>query len=241
VNNLNTIIGGVDIDLGPLLRDKAATDLRREIDSLLSEINTHEHGLEGKRMKLGARLREVEVSGKWKEWGFEKFSRYVVYVCEKINKQKSQVYAFLQVATDLLPYSTEEQLEQIGITKAQELRRFVKQGRDPRVKFEFEFNEDVVPQSTTLLGLAAIPGVTAAILRTEINKLLHQEEQPKGLWFDLGGCYFTTDEKQTWLRAVELGKQQAEVQRESSDHEQLRAALTLMAQEVIGSWEPETV
>ena len=207
------------------------TDLREEIDSLLDQINSHELRLDGKRMRLGFLLREAEVSGKWKDWGFERLSLYIAYVGNKINRQKSQVYAILSVATDLHDHISEEELEQIGITKAQELRRFVKEGRRLDV---------VIPDSDmTLAQYAAQPKVTAAQLRVQVNRLLHQEETPQGYWFDLGGCYFLPDEKKTWLRAVELGKQQAGVKRETSEHQQLQQALVLIAQEVIGSWEPE--
>ena len=207
------------------------TDLRQEIDTLLDQINTHELRLEGKRMRLGALLREVEVSGKWKEWGFEKFSRYVVYVCEKIDKRKSQVYSILQAATDLLPYMSEEKLEEIGITKAHELRRFVIQSmRRPDVE---------IPDSEfTLLEYASWPETTAAKLRLQVNRLLHQEETPQGNWYDLKGCYFTLEEKKTWETAVELGEQAAEVEPTASDHERLKASLLVLAQEAISSLEP---
>ena len=36
-----------------------------------------------------------------------------------------------------------------------------------------------------------------------------------------------------------LGRRMAEVERPTSEHGQLKAALLLMAQEAIGSWEPE--
>jgi hypothetical protein len=209
-------------------------NLRSEIDDLLEQINSHQLRLSHSYARLGGMLSEVEKSKEWVNWGFESFPRYMAYVGEKIDRRKSQMYAVLSVATDLLPYLTEEKLEAIGITKAHELRRFVNtSGLRPDVMLH---GGDV-----QLMEFAADPKVTAAQLRVEVNKLLHQDEEPQGLWFDLGGCYFTVEEKLTWQRAVELGKQMAEVASSTSEHGQLKAALLLMAQEVIGSWEPEMI
>lgn len=219
------------------------TDLRQEIDTLLDQINSHEMRLSHGYAKLGGLLREAEVSSKWKEWGFDRFTLYLAYVGDKINRQKSQVYAILSAATDLLPYMSEEKLEEIGITKAHELRRFIKaSGRRPDVLID---DPDMqTPDSNgvqwvkTLLEYATQEGVTAAQLRLQINKLLHQEETPQGYWYDLKGCYFTPEEKKTWETAVELGIRYAEADPLSSDHEQLKAALLNMAQECIASWAP---
>lgn len=212
------------------------TDLRQEIDSLLDQINSHELRLEGQRMRLGALLRDAEISGKWKEWGFDRFTLYIAYVGHKINRQKSQVYAILSAATDLLPYMTEEKLEEIGITKAHELRRFVKQsGRRPDVMIEDPY---YVGCETELSTYASRSEVTAAELRVQINKLLHQEETPQGYWVDLGGCYLTTEEKRLWNQAVEMGERVSEVEPTASEHEKLKASVLAMAQEAIGSWEP---
>lgn len=215
------------------------TDLRQEIDSLLDQINSHELRLSHGYAKLGGLLREAEVSSKWKDWGFDRFTLYLAYVGDKINRQKSQVYAILSAATDLLPYMTEEKLEEIGITKAHELRRFVKQsGKRPDIVMndpDDSFEIGVVQ----LMEYASRANVTAAQLRVQVNKLLHQEETPKGFWVDLGGCYLTTEEKKLWGRAVELGEQVAEVLPTMSEHERLKAVVLCMAQEVIGSWEPQ--
>lgn len=214
------------------------TDLRQEIDTLLDQINSHEMRLSHGYAKLGGLLREAEVSGKWKEWGFDRFTLYLAYVGDKINRQKSQVYAILSAATDLLPYMSEEKLEEIGITKAHELRRFVKaSGRRPDIEMA-DTDEDWDVGLIPLLEYAARPNVTAAQLRLQINKLLHQEESPQGYWYDLKGCYFTPEEKKTWETAVELGIRYAEADPLSSDHEQLKAALLNMAQECIASWAP---
>jgi hypothetical protein len=214
------------------MRGAVSDNLRSEIDDLLEQINSHQLRLSHSYARLGGMLSEVEKSKEWVNWGFETFPRYMAYVGEKIDRRKSQMYAVLSVATDLLPYLTEEKLEAIGITKAHELRRFVNtSGLRPDVM--------LAGGDVQLMEFAADPKVTAAQLRVEVNKLLHQEEEPQGLWFDLGGCYFTLEEKRTWERAVELGKRMAEVTSSTSEHGQLKAALLLMAQEVFGSWEPE--
>jgi len=219
------------------------TDLRQEIDSLLDQINSHELRLSHGYAKLGGLLREAETTGKWREWGFDRFTLYLAYVGDKINRQKSQVYAILSAATDLLPYMSEAKLEEIGITKAHELRRFIKiSGKRPDIGINDPDDEMLLGMGPVqLLEYAARVGVTAAQLRLQVNKLLHQEETPKGFWFDLGGCYFTTEEKKTWLRAVELGTQFSEVAPETSEHEKLKASLLMMAQEAIGTWEPQLV
>ena len=112
----------------PPLNQEAALQLGEEINVLLGQISAHELRLARSYARLGGMLREVKKQQFWISYGYNRFSSYLEFVREKIGRQRSQVYAILSVAEALLPLVSEEQLETIGISKAHELRRLVKEG-----------------------------------------------------------------------------------------------------------------
>lgn len=218
------------VSILPPVDQQAALSLQDDIENLCGQISSHEIRLARSYARLGSKLRQVETTQAWIVYGYQRFSTFLEDIRKKIGRGRSQIYAILQVAETLLPYLTEEQLEAIGITKAHELRRLIAGGIRP------ETYMSGTDESVRLMDYAAFPEVTAAQLRVEVNKLLHQEETPQGFWCDLGGCYFLPDERKEWERAVELGKRVSEVGGEKSEHEQLKQSLLAMAREVTVGW-----
>jgi len=222
--------------LPPLNKDDALK-FQENMDVLLGQIAAHELRLSHSYARLGARLREAEVEQHWVALGYSKFPHYLLAVGKKIGRERSQMYAFLSVATDLLPHLTEEQLEEIGISKAHQLRRLVKQGGrvDAEIPDQNNQTEDTFG-TVRIMDYAADPKVTAALLRVKVNELLHCHEDQPGLWYDLGGFYATADERKEIEEWWAVCKTLISVSDEEPEHVWKKAAILASAREMIGTY-----
>ena len=221
----------------PPLNQEAALQKREEIDLLLGLINTHELRLARSYARLGSALKEVKVQQYWIAYGFDKFSSYLESVWKTIGKKRSQVYAILGVAETLLPYLSENQLETIGIAKAHELKRLVKQGGNVNSWIP-SFKEDESPEgeSVQLMDYAADPKVTAAQLRVKVNELLHCHEAPQGTWYELGGFYAASDERKEIEQFWEVGRDVLEFNNEESEHVWKKEVFLAAVREAYSTW-----
>ena len=228
--------------LPPLNKDDALK-FQENMDVLLGQIAAHELRLSHSYARLGARLREAEVEQHWVALGYSKFPHYLLAVGKKIGRERSQMYAFLSVATDLLPHLTEEQLEEIGISKAHQLRRLVKQGGSvqallPDPNSEFEEGQDP-PTLVRLMDYAADPKVTAAQLRVRVNKMLHIFEPEQGTWLELPGFPVTTDERREINEFWELGARVLQLNGEAENYALKKEVFLASVREAIGQWNGE--
>jgi hypothetical protein len=81
----------------------------------------------------------------------------------------------------------------MGISRAQELARFVKEtGRR-------------VPAD--LLDAALDPNKNITELHVQVQEAMHVKEGPSGTWYEpLGGAYYTPDEKKEVQQAIDLAR-----------------------------------
>ena len=227
-----------EITILPPLNTEAALQKQAEIDVLLGQISSHETRLASSYARLGGLLREVKLQQYWIALGYDRFSSYLEDIRGKIDRRRSQMYAILSVAEALLPLMTEEQMEQIGITKSHELRRLVLGGGNVRA--------DAFPENTTadscdfvsMLDYAADPKVTAAQLRVKVNELLHIHESPSGLWYELPGFYATADERREIADFWELGRKVLQIASEK-EHEIHREVFLAAVREAVSTWQGE--
>jgi hypothetical protein len=139
------------------------------------------------------------------------------------------------VAEVLLPHMTESELEEVGVTKANELRRLVLQGGNVGSEILSIRDEYGNGQSIRIMDYAADPKVTAAQLRVKVNELLHQTEAPKGLWYELPGFYATSEERKEINDFWSLGKEVLEITSES-EHEANKEVFLAAVRESISTW-----
>lgn len=232
------------IELLPPLNSDAALQKGKEIDSLLEQISAHELRLSHSYARLGSLLWQVKVEQYWIPLGFDRFSTYFEHVGNKIGRERSQMYAILSVAEILLPHLTEAQLESIGISKAHELKRLVKQGGNvkglmPDPNFTYEIGSGEEYGTVQIMDYASDPKVTAAQLRVKVNELLHVHEGPAGLWYELGGFYADAGERKEIEDFWRLGKMSLENQNEQSEHVWKKLVFLDAARECISTWEGE--
>lgn len=217
-----------------------ALKIGEDIDLLLDQISSHQLRLSHSYARLGCLMLKAKNEQFWIPLGYERFSSMIEDIGKKIDRRRSQMYAILSVAEVLSPYLLETELEMIGIAKSHELRRFVKQsGQRPDVVIR----EDAVfagdaffTSELTLSSYAMDSDVTAALLRVEVNKLLHQEEQPQGFWLDLGGCYLLPDEKKEINQFWEVGRAVLGLTDEVSEHTWKKEVMLAAARECTASW-----
>ena len=224
--------------LEPLNKD-AALKLSEDIDALLDQISTHEIKLARSYARLGGFLREVKNQQYWIAYGYDRFSSYLEFVRGKIGRERSQVYAILQVAEALLPLLTEGQLEDVGITKAHELRRLVEQGGNVQTRILDPDGEREYPTDVRIMDYAARPKVTAKMLRVAVNEILHIHEDKQGLWFDPGGFYATPDERKEIDQFWSVGRQLFGSKDEQPEHAWKKEVFLAAVRESLSTWSAE--
>ena len=237
----------------PPVDKSAALSLGEDIENLLGQISGHELRLSKSYARLGNLLLRAKNEQFWIPLGYERFSSMIEDIGKKIDRRRSQMYAILSVAETLSSYLSETELETIGIAKSHELRRFVKQsGRRPDVLISVPIPAGRLPPvsadspdafgATTTVALSAYAAnsdVTAALLRVEVNKLLHQEEEPQGYWYDAGGYYLLPDEKKEIEQFWAVGRAALGMTDEVSEHTWKKEVMLAAARECTASWMEE--
>jgi hypothetical protein len=145
--------------------------------------------------------------------------------CEKrFGVGHSQLYVGMKVVRNLLPTVKEEDLVEIGITKAGILSKYVEQS-----------GQSEIPLS--LLELAKHPETNSERLDAEVNSILHNVTSEKGKWFSVPGFFCTEDERQEILDALELaGNIDPLVPRNIPAWQQTKEKMLRMAREFLGSY-----
>ena len=235
----------------PPVDQATALKLGEDIELLLGQISGHEIRLAHSYARLGCLMLRAKNEQLWIPLGYQRFSSMIEDIGKKIDRRRSQMYAILSVAEVLSPYLSEEELEMIGIAKSYQLRRFVKQsGRRPDALINVPTpdwasrllcSDSTVQNSEnlttiTLSAHAMDSDVTAALLLIEVNKLLHQEEQPQGYWFELGGCYLLPDEKKEINQFWEVGRSVLGLTEETSEHTWKKEVMLAAARECLATW-----
>lgn len=217
--------------------------LKDQIDGLLEAISEDELRLATSYARLGRLLCEVGETEKWRDWGFESFGKYIQFIGNRIHRERSQIYAAITAAKNLLPLVSETDLETVGISKAIDLQKFVKQsGRNPALvmitlspeeRLAFKFGTDEI----SLLEFAKHPEVSGKRLHAAVLEALHEKGEVKGTWFDLGGFYATAEEKKEILNAMSVARSVEPVIPDTDpEHVQRKAIFLRFAQEFVGTY-----
>ncbi len=167
-----------------------ATRLKSEIDSLLGSLASLELNLMRGWAKLSSQLYEVREKKFWITYGFESFGKYIVEVCDKVGKGRSQIYQGIRIV-EKLPEVSSEELTQIGISKSAELCKIRAAGKS-------------VPRE--LIERAKQPGTTIDQVRADVFSTLNAIPEGKGKYWDLGGFPCTEEEKVLLDRAIHVAK-----------------------------------
>jgi len=166
------------------------TQMREDIYKQLAEISVAECGLEHGYARLGGLIVKFKTIEGWRGLGYKSFDAFMEELKDHYSRGRTQLYNYVGVAEKLLPVMTPETLDEIGISKAVELKRAVSSGG--------QLTEEVIDKArdskTTIKELRAL-------LQGAYN--LPPSERP-GNWFDFGGTYLTTDEKKEFGEACKV-------------------------------------
>ena len=187
---IGTEEGDVSFPFGALAEVSAtAEEMRRKIFNVLENTTVQVFTLEQNWIRLGVMLSEFKAQEHWRQFKeYQTFDDFISELKHRFNRGRTQLYSYLSVAEQLLPTIGAEKLEQMGISKALELKRAMK-------KLEGK------PLPAGLLEAALDPKSTTTELRGAVGAALHITEEPKGSWFDLQGFFMLPDERKEFKEA----------------------------------------
>lgn len=199
-----------------------AKETLEEIGYTVEAIRRDEITLSTNYVKLGELLLKVQSKRYWIDWGYDTFSTYLETIQSRINKGRSQVRNYIGTVDQLLPFVPKEKLEEIGISKASELARFVRDtGKAP---------------TENLINLAEKSDVSE--LRAAVYQETHGEPPARTTYFDLGGMYVTPEERKELIQTFEMACQiDPVVQFDWASPVCRKEVFTRMVQECRGTWE----
>ncbi len=169
--------------------DPKAAVVKEKIDALIVQISDGQWTLGRKFVQLGVALLEVRSNKYWETWGHASFGAFIDTVTAKLDRGRAQLYGYIQISERLLPSIGEDQLVEMGISKASELARVVSAGK-------------VIPPA---LFAKAIDGdVKVSELKAAVGAELNQERPENGQWRDVGGFYATKEEWEEIQRGYDI-------------------------------------
>lgn len=202
-------------------------DMAAEIEKTIQDIQSGHLLFVSSFARLGTQLNEVRRDKLWEQWGHPSFGAYIKSIETRIKKGRSQIYGAISVAERLLPYTSENEIEEMGISKATELSKMVKlTGAAP---------------SNSALSLAKNPLIETEELKAFLYEESHvQKLDERGKYRDLGG-FFATDEEWAEIQLVfELGsKIDPVISQETSEWMRRKEIIFRLIRSVRIEWEHE--
>lgn len=215
----------MSIDAISLVRNQT---LILAIDAQVDMVATSEINLDRGYAALASLLARCKASEAWRVCGnCESFNGYLKSLQEKFHRSTKQLYAYVGVAEKLLGTITEKQLDQIGITKALEIKRASDRAQKSVTK---EILEAALKEEVTV---------------TEIRALCHQVYElqssglPLGTYFDFGGAYLSGEEKKVFVEAIQVAIRVLRLPKEMPDHVKRKKIFIAFAQEFAGTHSAE--
>ena len=97
------------------------------IDSLLEGLLLRENQLDHGYATLGLLLTEVSEKELWRGAGFTSFDKYLTSLIDKYHRGRTQIWNYFSSVREMKPYLTEGQMNTMGISKLNVLKRATKQ------------------------------------------------------------------------------------------------------------------
>lgn len=97
------------------------------VESLVEQLGKMEAATQHTKAQVGYLLTEIAEQELWRT-GHESFYQFLLSLEEKYNQSYSSLYSYFSTARELKPLVSQEQFDQIGISKAQEIAKAHKSG-----------------------------------------------------------------------------------------------------------------
>lgn len=160
---------------------------RQEIYAVLTRNTANEVQLEMGWLQLGRMLTDFKAKEHWRGLAapdgvlYNSFDDFMEDLKFRWQRSRSQLWAYQACAEKLLPFMPAEVLDEIGISKAQELKWALSKGATL---------DDVVIEA------ARSRTTTVKELRGILAQLLSiPDDRMPGTWFDFEGTYFTKEDR----------------------------------------------
>lgn len=205
---------------------KLAQEKLEEVDSLVSNLAAAETQLERGYAKLGCLLNEIQENLYWQGY-YESYGEFLAHIQEVYGISKSQLYNYRAAAHDLIGSVTEEQMNQMGISKALTLRAAKR-------------NNQTIPDD--VIAKALDKSVTVEDLKQILFESHHIERPEDEDWISLDfSCYVSEEEKNTIQTAMKIAKQiDPPIAGTLPDHMQQKEILLRFAIEFLNTYDSGT-
>lgn len=175
---------------------ETANVLRDKIYAVLQNIGAAEAGLEHSYVRLGELLLSFEKAECWRALGYVGFNAFLADLYVRFRKRQTQLYQYTRVAEKLLPYISAATLDEIGISKALELKRALKYSNKPASEvLSAEVVDAARDSKKTIRELRAI---------LQQANTLPPDEKLQMVWVDFGGAYMSAEQKTEYLATVKM-------------------------------------
>lgn len=169
--------------------DYKANAVKTEIDVLIEQISDGQWSLGRKFVQLGVALLAVRANKYWEGWGYPSFGAYIDTVTVKLDRGRAQLYGYIGCAEKLLPKLGDDQLIEMGVSRALELAKVVNAGK-------------VI--SPALLTKALDEKIPLTEFKAAVAGEIHQEIPENGKWRDVGGFYASQEEWEEIQRGFDI-------------------------------------
>ena len=193
--------------------------LIEEINNQLAEATEYANRLESSWMHIGFLLVQCKGKEAWKGL-FPSFNDYMLDLRDRYGRGRTQLFGYMSASEKLLPSVPAKVLEEIGISKAHELKRVLKYATEiPSVIIE------VARQNKT----------TSKELRALIGQTYNAPPDEKGSWMDLDGFFVSLEERKEFKECVRVTEKVLEINSELPDHARRKLVIMAWVQEFMGT------
>lgn len=168
-------------------------ELRQKIYAQLDDICKTEQGLGRGYVRFGEMMVRFKSSESWRPLGYGSFDLFMSELGHRYRIGRTQMWSYLTVAEKLLPVIDAATLEEIGISKAMELKRGLKKANGK-------------PLPVSIIEAARKQETTIKEVRALIGQAFNLAPDDKGAWFDFDGCFMTPEERKEFKDAVRTTK-----------------------------------
>jgi hypothetical protein len=177
-------------------------------------------------MHVGKLLATCKAGEHWRAGGFGSLDEFMLDLRERYKRGRTQLWSYMTVAEKLLPILDATTLEEIGISKAMELKRGLKKA-------------DGKSLPETIIEAARKQATTAKEVRALVAQAFNLSPDDKGSWFDFDGCFMTPEERQEFKQAVKITMMLLEIKKDVPEHIARKEIFMAWAREFKATHEPE--
>lgn len=202
-----------------------AHKLHQQILALITETRSAESELEHNYVSLAKAIYKVQTKLLWQVLGYNSWKEYFSFLEEKFGKGRTQLYGYIGTVRALQEHVEDKDMVDMGISRASELKKAVQAtGKSP--------SDDLIKHA-----------LDKKLTLPEFREKVHQDfgivdHNEKGTWYDLGGLYLTTDERETFEKAIKFTKGvDPPIDHMLSKHQQFKEVLFRWLEEFMGTYE----